>query len=143
MRPGTVAKVTPPKLSNYMHRRRLYRLLDSKSDNDVIWISGPGGSGKTTLVRGYIDHLKLPCMWYQVDQGDIDPASFFYHLGMAIRQAVPRLRKPFPLLTPEYFPSISVFATRFFETLYNRLNPPAVIVLDNYQDVAEDQQIPG
>jgi LuxR family maltose regulon positive regulatory protein len=138
---GSLAKVIPPTLHNCSDRTRLFRLLDEKRYIPAMWIAGPPGSGKTTLVRSYIDHLGLPCLWYQMDAGDTDPASFFYYLGLAARKAVPKLRKPFPLLTPEYLPGLSVFAIRFFETLYDRLELPAVLVFDNYQEVTSQAPI--
>jgi ATP/maltotriose-dependent transcriptional regulator MalT len=89
----------------------------------VIWVSGPPGCGKTTLVSSYIEARKLPCLWYQIDEGDTDPATFFYYLGLAAKRAAPRKRKPLPLLTPEYLQGISTFTLRYFEELYDRLNP--------------------
>jgi len=90
----------------------------------VIWVSGPPGCGKTTLVSSYLEARKLPCLWYQLEAGDADPATFFYFLGRAARKAAPRKRKPLPLLTPEYLQGIPAFTQRYFEELYTRLNPP-------------------
>jgi ATP/maltotriose-dependent transcriptional regulator MalT len=103
----------------------------------VIWVSGPPGCGKTTLVRSYLDARELPCLWYQVDQGDADPASFFYYLGLAARRAAPQKRSPLPLLTREYLQGISTFTLRYFENLYGRLKIPSMVVFDNYQEVPE------
>ena len=69
---GSYAKVTPPTLFDCSHRQRLFDLLDAKQTLPVIWIAGPPGSGKTTLVKSYIEHLDQPCLWYQVDAGDAD-----------------------------------------------------------------------
>ena len=104
----------------------------------MIWIAGPPGCGKTTLVSSYLDARKLPCLWYQVDPGDADPATFFYYLGLAAREAAPRKRKPMPLLTPEYRQGMSTFTLRYFEDLFARLKIPSTVVFDNYQEVPED-----
>jgi ATP/maltotriose-dependent transcriptional regulator MalT len=132
-----VAKITRPKLSGISPRKRLFKLLDSGREKPVAWVSGPAGSGKTTLVASYLDERKLPCLWYQVDAGDADLATFFYYLGQATQKAAPRFRKPLPLLTPEYLPGLPVFTQRFFEQLYARLKPPFALVLDNYQEAPE------
>jgi DNA-binding SARP family transcriptional activator len=130
------AKITRPILHDIVERKRLYRLMDRTVKKPVVWVSAPGGSGKTTLVAGWLDACRLPCLWYQVDEGDADIASFFYHMGLAGKKAAPRRRRPLPLLTPEHLTNLAVFTRRFFEELYGRLRPPFVIVLDNYQDAA-------
>ncbi len=53
--------------------------------------------------------------------GDDDPATFFYYLGRAAVSAVPRIRKAFPALTPEYLSSLPTFTLRFFEELCSHL----------------------
>ena len=67
LKASSFAKVTPPTLSNCSYRERLFKLLDSTRRFSVIWVAGPAGCGKTTLVRSYIEYLDLPCLWYQID----------------------------------------------------------------------------
>ncbi len=129
-----IAKITRPILPDVFPRKRLFDLLDKMRRRPVIWISGPPGCGKTTLVASYLDARKLPCLWYQVDPGDADPATFFYYLGLAAKKAAPRKRKLLPLLTPEYLQGIPTFTQRYFESLYSRLKIPSVLVFDNYQE---------
>ncbi|MBU1207980.1 MAG: hypothetical protein KKH04_13805 [Proteobacteria bacterium] len=99
-----------------------------------VW---PPRCGKTTLVNSYLDARELPCLWYQVDKGDADPATFFYYLGLAAKRAAPQKRMPLPLLTREYLQGISTFTLRYFENLYGRLKIPSMVVFDNYQEVPE------
>lgn len=103
-------------------------------------MSGPPGSGKTTLVASYLDAYKIPCMWYQVDEGDADISTFFYYMGLAAKKAAPRNRKPLPLLTPEYLLGIPTFTLRYFESLFSRLAIPFIFVFDNYQEVPPDSK---
>jgi len=132
---ASIHKITPPVLPKVVPRKRLFSLLDQKEHYQVTWISGMAGSGKTTLVASYLDARNIPCLWYQIDEGDGDIATFFYYLGRAAKRASPRKRKPLPLLTPEYFMGVSVFAQRYFENLCTRLTSPFVIVFDDYYKI--------
>lgn len=136
-----LTKITAPNISGIVPRQRLFSRLDRCSEKPVIWISSPGGSGKTSLVTCYLDTRHLPHLWYKVDTGDDDIATFFYYMGLACKKASPRFRNPLPLLTPEYLPGLSVFTQRYFEELFRRLKPPFVMVLDNYQDVPEQSHL--
>ncbi len=131
----SISKITQPRLPKIYARTRLFRLLDQGRRYPVTWITGPPGSGKTTLVASYLDARKLPCLWYQVDEGDADLATFFYYLGLAAKKTAPRIKQPLPLLTPEYQFGIPTFTRRYFEDFFSRMKPHHVIVFDNYQQV--------
>ena len=118
-----------------LERERVFRLLDDSRRHPVIWVSAPAGAGKTILIASYLEYSHLLCVWYQIDPRDADPATFFYYLSLAIKRASPRKRKPIPLLTPEFMPGIDAFALRYFETVYQRLPKPMVLVVDNYQQI--------
>ncbi len=137
------AKITRPGISGVMKRERLFKLLDAKKERPVIWISSPAGSGKTKLVAGYLEARRLPCIWYQCDEGDADPGTFFHYMAQAARNAAPRRRIVLPQLTPEYFQNIPAFARRHFEQLcsmlLSRTQHEFFIVLDNYQDVPDEE----
>ncbi len=137
-RNASIAKITRPKLTGIFPRPRLFSLLDGESAKPITWISAPAGSGKTTLVGSWLDARKLPCLWYQIDEGDGDIANFFYYMGLAAKKAAPRYRTPLPLLTPEYLMGLSTFTKRYFENLFSRMKPPFALVFDNYQDAPLD-----
>lgn len=131
----SIAKVTRPEPVQVLLRTRLFDRLDAAVEQPVIWIGAPAGAGKTMLVSSYLKARKLHGLWYQLDEGDADLASFFHYLGLAAREAAPRYRTPLPALTPEYLPGLKTFTRRYFERLFQRLKPPAVWVLDNYQEL--------
>ncbi len=133
-----LAKCARPILSDVFPRERLFQLLDTLRERPVLWVSGPGGSGKTTLVNSYLDSRNLPCLWYQLDVMDADPAAFFHYLSLAVQQIDHREKRPLPLFTAEYLPGLNVFTLRYFEEMFSRLKPPFILVFDNYQDVPED-----
>jgi LuxR family transcriptional regulator, maltose regulon positive regulatory protein len=137
-----IAKISCPVASGVFPRKRLYRQLNESRGYPVIWISGPPGCGKTTLVSSYIETYRIPSLWYQIDEGDADISSLFYYLGLAARKVAPRERTPLPILTPEYHKGIATFALRYFEAFYTRLLSSSsgsgkdfVVVFDNYQRV--------
>ena len=127
-------KTTRPSLSGILPRPRLFALLDEARERQIIWVSGPPGCGKTTAIASYLDHAGLDGLWYQLDEGDGDVATFFYYLGAAV-EAVGR-GAPLPVLTPERHSALAVFTRRYFEVLYGRLKPPFVLVVDGYHEVA-------
>lgn len=138
----TPAKISHPACSSVLPRERLFRLLDPNPDQPLLWIGGPPGSGKTALAASWLKARRLPSVWYQVDEGDADPATFFYYLSLATQKANPRKRKPLPLFTAEYQLGLPTFSRRFFENAFSRLLPltekngaPFVVVFDNCQEV--------
>jgi DNA-binding SARP family transcriptional activator len=126
-----LAKTTAPTLAGTVPRARLFRRLDHARRRPVTWVWAPPGAGKTTLVANYVATRRLRGLWYQLDEGDADVATFFYYLGLA----APRRRRALPLLTAEYRAGLPVFARRFFRDLYSRLRPPFTVVFDNYHDL--------
>lgn len=129
------AKITPRKLFAVTPRPRLFRLLDdTRSTHPVIWIAGPPGAGKTALASSYLEALKLPSIWYQIDSGDDDPATFFHYLRVAGQKSAGRKRIQLPPLTPEYLADLLGFTRRFFRELFTKL-PNVILVFDNYQDL--------
>ena len=159
---ASLSKITPPKISNIVRRKRLFKILNKERNSPILWVSAPAGSGKTTLITDYLAVSKIRCLWYQIDEGDADISTFFYYMGLAAKKANPYKRKPLPLLTPEYLQGIPAFTRRYFEGLYSRLIPRTtlpsipshqgrgrypsllvgegrfIIVFDNYHEVPAD-----
>jgi DNA-binding SARP family transcriptional activator len=134
------AKLSRPRLRGAAARERLYRVLDAaREQGPAVCVVGPPGSGKTTVVASWLDARGLPGIWFQVDAGDADLATFFYYLGEAARPFSRKGMAPLPLLTPEYQADVEGFSRRFFRGLFSRMPNPATLVLDNYQEVSPQQ----
>lgn len=131
-------KFVSPRAHNPVLRPRLFQRLDRLRHSPILWLVGPPGSGKTTLASTYLSEKSLSHLWYQIDAGDSDVASFFLHLKQALQQAAPRSRQTLPLLTPEYLPGLPAFVRLYAEAVAERLKRPALIVLDNYEQVHPD-----
>lgn len=137
------AKLSRPSAVGLDARERLFALLDRFRRRPIVWVEGPPGAGKTSLVSSWIEARGLPCLWYQVDEGDADPASFFHYLRQAARPDVASLvpLAPLPALTPEYLPDLPGFTRRFFKALLERMPSLALIVLDNFQESPDDSPL--
>ena len=135
-----LAKLTRPRLHGAVQRERLFARLDNaRGCRSAICVVGPPGAGKTTLVASWLDVRAAKGVWYQVDGGDADLATFFHYLGQAAGPYARRGQPSLPTLTPEYLKDVEGFSRRFFRELFARLPEHAVIVLDNYQEVGPEQ----
>jgi DNA-binding SARP family transcriptional activator len=124
-------------------RPRLFERLDGIAPASAVWVSGPAGAGKTTLLASWIGEREFPALWYQIDAGDGDPATFFHYLSQAASRFSPKNAAEFPQFFPEYLPGLDTFARRFFEALFGRLPPTAVLVLDNFQEAPSPSPLAG
>ena len=137
------AKISPPKLSGILPRKRLFNLLDEGREKPIVWVSGQPGAGKTALIASYLESKKLANAWFHVDAGDADPASFFLFLRrIAARYSrSKKLDSLLPLLTPEYLPDLAGFSRRWFRQFFDFLPAKFILVFDNYQEVGPDAPI--
>ncbi|MEJ2621066.1 MAG: LuxR C-terminal-related transcriptional regulator [Candidatus Thiodiazotropha sp.] len=128
------AKLIPPEPGRYFLRQPLRERLSSYlRAPGKIWVSSPGGAGKTALVRNLLVDDPRPLIWYQVDHEDRDPANLFYYLSLAVSEGVPDSHS-LPQLSPEYLPNLNVFCRNFCKALIGKIDKPFVLVFDDLQE---------
>ena len=138
-----LAKLTRPRLHGAVPRERVFGLLDQKRRHPVVWVAGPPGSGKTTAVASYVEAAGVPAIWYLLDHGDADPATFFYYLRQGVIALSRKRGRTLPLLTPEYLVDLDGFARRFMRQAFGHLPDGTIVVIDNYHELPEDSPLHG
>ncbi len=111
----SLAKITRPGLTGILPRQRLFSLIEGGGDQSIIWLTGPPGCGKTTLVSSYLENRKPDSLWYQLDQGEADIATFFYYLRLAAHKKYPGDLSSISF--PESVEDIPHFANRYIREL--------------------------
>jgi len=127
-----LAKIARPRNRHIYRRTSLFGKLDEAAVMPGIWICGPPGSGKTTLISSYLEEKNRTCLWYQIDDGDSDVATFFWYMRLAAKKFSARSYSELQPYSSAYQGSLEAFAARFFEKLYASLPPNFLIVLDDY-----------
>jgi ATP/maltotriose-dependent transcriptional regulator MalT len=132
-----LAKITRPRFKLTYLRTDLHGLLDELRSTPLIMVSGPPGSGKSTLVASYIESRNIPCLWYHLDQGDEDLAIFFYYLGIAALKTNPSKKTALPRMSLKRDSNISALAQEYFHKLYRCLESPFMIVFDDHHEISK------
>ncbi|MDO9195954.1 BTAD domain-containing putative transcriptional regulator [Rhodoferax sp.] len=134
----SLGKLSPPRLGRVIGRERLFARMEQYAAAPGMWIAGPPGIGKTTLVATYVEARALPCLWLQLDAGDADPATFVHFLRAAAARHVPQRRLRLPLPSTDDLRDVPGFTRRCFRRLALSLDPPWVLVLDNLQELGPE-----
>ncbi len=139
----SLAKTMRPGLLAVVQRKKLFERIDQGAQRGVIWVAGPPGAGKTTLVSSYLEHRRLSHLWYQVDRGDVDAATFFHYMGLAASREASLDRSALPTVSSSHGGDLVAFSQRYFRDLYRRLTPPFALVFDNYQEAPLQSPLPS
>ena len=84
-------KIHPPRQRDgLLVRPRLIAALADPAAR-LISVTGPAGSGKTVLVRQWLDQLAQPAAWLTVDPRDNEPVRFWTYFAGAVAESFPEL----------------------------------------------------
>lgn len=129
---SSLAKLGPPRTFNAIERERLFRALDHTWNHPVVWVGAPAGAGKTTLISSYLNAREIDARWYQVDEGDKDPATLYHYLNELARCSKEDVR---PRLSTE---DLAAFSRLCFRRIYQNLGTGFTLVFDNCHRASGD-----
>ena len=130
--PTLPVKLIPPEPGHYFVRQSLIEKLTAMAKMPgKVWISSPGGSGKTAMVRNFLINDPRKLFWYQVDHTDRDLASLFFYLSRFITE---NKAKSLPQFSPEYLLNLEQFCRNFCRKLFNQIGNGFVLVFDDAQE---------
>lgn len=126
------AKISVPKSDRPLLRReRLLTTLDSASR--LLFVNGPAGSGKTSLLISYVSTLERPVIWYTLDSSDADPAVFLRYLTASLATVAPSIHSVLSELIDDRSPEVLI-APAIAQAI-NTMLPATTLVLDDLHNV--------
>jgi LuxR family maltose regulon positive regulatory protein len=134
----TVKKiVAPAHRTGYFSRSRLLNLLYESMETDLFLLKSPAGYGKTSLLADFVQRIKVPACWYNVEETDADLRTFLEYLIASVRRHFPSFGAQVEtLLEASLDPDneIPVLMGAFANGLH-ALDEVLLIVLDDYHVV--------
>jgi LuxR family transcriptional regulator, maltose regulon positive regulatory protein len=141
----------PPVAFGSVVRLRLFERLDELllPGKRLAWVCALAGSGKTTIVRTWVEHLTSPgsgdresiprIAWLSLDVEENDPATFLTYLVTAIQTACPEFI-PGTILqsemnVPYTFPPVRTVLAEIVNQLAGFADP-VILILDDYHVIS-------
>lgn len=128
MRRATPAKLLAPRADQVLRRPRVLAAIGRGMRAGSCWVAAPAGYGKTVALIDYLQKTSSHHIWYRIDEGDQDIASFFHYMRLSLRTPSART---LPVFGPEYAEHPHAFARRFFRSYFAKLRKGTVLVLDD------------
>jgi LuxR family maltose regulon positive regulatory protein len=142
MKPAvSVSKITPPRLPQVLHRRRLIKRLEKNKGKRLVLMLGQAAQGKSTLAASYLATSKTPCAWVNLTKDDSDPANLYY----SIVHALQRVMKDRDLSELLSYPSVSMgpreetpLYREWTQAVFEHISASIQIVLDALDRLSPD-----
>lgn len=126
--------IAPQPQAHLVWRNRLLKEMNTNIGKKLTLISAPAGYGKTTLLAQWISQLRVPVIWYAVDELDNDLHRFLLHLAHAMNAKFPDQMVPLMRLASAPRGTTRPFLTLFIELL-SGLEGTFLLVLDDLHQV--------
>ena len=122
-------------------RKGLFERLSTGSPVGVTLVSAPAGSGKTVLLRSWIDEAGLAdhVAWVTVERGERDPQRFWLAVVDTLRTAVGADAFVEKLTPAPEFDGAAVVERLISEL--GSLEDPALLVLDDLQELQSSEAL--
>ncbi len=123
-------------------RPRLVDQLDAAGSEGVVVVHGPAGSGKTSLVADWASTVTRPLSWFTLDERDRVAAQCWTNLVAAIDRLRPGILDQVAALVTDGASS-DALADELLVALDRPNSDPAVLVLDDFQVIADEPEVVG
>ena len=128
----------PARAEHYVRRSRLLDLFDEVARCPLTLVVAPAGTGKTSLVAGWMAETAMPGVWLSLDDTDCDGVQFWSSVIAALDTLAPgcgdralaMLRRP---------GTRSGAVDQLIAELDAVDRPPAVLVIDDFHLVDDDR----
>ncbi|MGD9187634.1 MAG: BTAD domain-containing putative transcriptional regulator [Desulfobacteraceae bacterium] len=129
------------KVKRLFKRQRLFKRLDEALSRPGLWVCGPAGSGKTSLVESYLQACKIDYVWYRVNPTDNDAASFFLRMHKYAEKAIGPENLPSTLSDFSDNVGTIAFSRQYFAKLYSQFPKPLILIFDNVTEAGPDADL--
>jgi LuxR family maltose regulon positive regulatory protein len=79
----------PSTVEHFVRRDRLHEFLDDIARGPITLVIAPAGSGKTSLIAGWVGEQSLPSAWVSLDDADLVAVQFWSAMIAAVDSIAP------------------------------------------------------
>nr|BBH86193.1 helix-turn-helix transcriptional regulator [Thermosporothrix sp. COM3] len=130
--PLLAVKLRMPRLAaSLIRRERLLELFDTLGERQMLLVTAPAGSGKTTVVCQWLQRQALPVAWVALDEADNDLSRFWRYVITACQT----LHRDATCTARELLASLLQQPENALTLLLNALaesDQPGILVLEDY-----------
>ncbi len=141
-----LTKLLPPRPAPaLLERPRLIERLAGNLASPVTLVTANAGSGKTTLVAGFVRAHAQQFVWYQLDHTDADPAVFLGYITYGIRQIIPDFGQATLAYLRQSAAEAAQHPERAVDVLLNEvlgsMDQQLILVLDDYHHLGVETPV--
>lgn len=140
-----LTKLQPPQIKkNTLRRSRLLKLLKENMDRKLILLNSAAGYGKTTLISQFLAEIKIPYIFYHLEQTDSELNVFLSYLTVGIKMSYPEFGKRTEnILHTLKYPNkyLEIIVGTFINEFVEQVPKDLLIILDDYHNIDPSTQI--